>query len=323
MATIDLKAYTTKIKDLEMAIYTQRNLMDSHKELLKSQRPKAPTPTTPIRMPAPPVKPKIDTDFVPEGSGGLFLAVCGGILFLFLYILIVSNPDKFEEMEFDIIVLFGILWGIISILLFIGFIHDHRRRKKLVAPAEKEYERKLAEYPGIIADYERRNIQIEENNKKTLAYYNETVLPQFEDVYKRTMKQHKETLASLENALVEMYNKDIVYPKYRNIVAIAAINEYLMSGRCDSLEGPNGAYNLYEMELRQDIVIGQLSVIIHNLEQIRDNQYTLYTELLRANATVDDILSEIKVMKNDTKLIKHFSELSVLAQTAPRLTYEL
>ena len=42
MAEIDLKAYTTRAKELESAIYTQKQLMFSQETLIKEQHPKTP-----------------------------------------------------------------------------------------------------------------------------------------------------------------------------------------------------------------------------------------------------------------------------------------
>lgn len=78
--------------------------------------------------------------------------------------------------------------------------------------------------------------------------------------------------------------------------------EYLLSGRCDKLEGPDGAYNFYEMELRQNIIIAQLSNIIDNLEQIKNNQYSLYEELQKSNYTIEQILNETRKMREASTL---------------------
>lgn len=40
----------------------------------------------------------------------------------------------------------------------------------------------------------------------------------------------------------------VIYPKYLTLPAVTTIYEYLESGRCDSLAGANGSYNLYESE---------------------------------------------------------------------------
>ncbi|MBR4711255.1 MAG: hypothetical protein IKP10_04430 [Clostridia bacterium] len=83
--------------------------------------------------------------------------------------------------------------------------------------------------------------------------------------------------------MTDYYAKDVIYPKYRALPALTSIYEYLSSGRCSTLTGADGAYNLYETETRQNIIIGQLSAVIENLEQIRTNQYVLYQEMRRIN----------------------------------------
>ena len=132
------------------------------------------------------------------------------------------------------------------------------------------------------------------------------------------MSKHKLVLSTLENALEQLYDENIIFPKYRNLVAITAINEYLMSGRCDKLEGSDGAYNLYEMELRQNIIIAQLSSIIDNLEQIRNNQFSLYQELQQSNYIINEILSETRRMKETAKLTAYFAGVTALAETSPK-----
>ena len=98
-----------------------------------------------------------------------------------------------------------------------------------------------------------------------------------------------ETREELKSALSKYYEGDVIYPKYRNLPALTSIYEYLTSGRCSELTGSDGAYNLYESELRQNIVISQLNTIISNLEQIRQNQYTLYQEMVKINHNTQEI----------------------------------
>ncbi len=76
--------------------------------------------------------------------------------------------------------------------------------------------------------------------------------------------------------LNELYSSGYIYPKYRNLPALTSIYEYLVTGRCDELSGPHGAYNLYEDEVRKDTIISKLSDVVANLEKIRGNQYMLY-----------------------------------------------
>ena len=85
----------------------------------------------------------------------------------------------------------------------------------------------------------------------------------------------------------QLYAFNIIYGKYRNYVALTSIYEYLDSGRCDTLDGPQGAYNLFELESRTNEIILQLSAIAASLEAIKTNQFMLYRELKRANHNLD------------------------------------
>lgn len=67
--------------------------------------------------------------------------------------------------------------------------------------------------------------------------------------------------------------------------------EYLASGRCYSLEGHEGAYNIYENELRQNTIINQLDGITSKLDSIKSNQYLLYNSITEANNISNRMLS--------------------------------
>ncbi len=47
----------------------------------------------------------------------------------------------------------------------------------------------------------------------------------------------------------------------------------LCQGRCVAFEGHEGAYNIYENEIRLNVVIQKLDDVIQKLDQIQDNQY--------------------------------------------------
>ncbi len=182
---------------------------------------------------------------------------------------------------------------------------------------EKQYSEQEGKYPILLEQYHREVVKANENYQKALDGYNINV-SRHNQRYTETMKKHNSALSTLENALEQLYAENVIFPKYRNLVAVTAINEYFMSGRCDKLEGPDGAYNLYEMELRQNIIIAQLSSIIDNLEQIRNNQYSLYEELQKSNYTINEILSETRRMKETSKLTACFAGVTALAETSPK-----
>ena len=129
------------------------------------------------------------------------------------------------------------------------------------------------------------------------------------------MEKFNQTKVLLQTTLNNLYAKNIVYSKYRNLVAIATIYEYFESGRCTELEGPNGAYNLYESELRSNIIICSLSKIISDLGQIKNGQYALYEQINRSNQTVCELLNNIN---NTQKMTTYYAEAAAVAASADR-----
>lgn len=110
-------------------------------------------------------------------------------------------------------------------------------------------------------------------------------------------------LKAAVKARAEFYDYNIIYPKYRNYVAVATFCEYIESGRCSSLEGANGAYNLYETACMNNLIVSQLTVIADKLEDIKQNQMLMYREmkninhnLEKLNDTLKDVVSSINSM---------------------------
>lgn len=102
----------------------------------------------------------------------------------------------------------------------------------------------------------------------------------------------------------QLLSYNIIYEKYNDIVAWTSIYEYLDSERCYDLSGPDGAYNLYESEIRANIIISKLDTIISKLDEIKQNQFMLYgimKEIKKAvfglNEVVTDMLGELKQIK--------------------------
>lgn len=107
--------------------------------------------------------------------------------------------------------------------------------------------------------------------------------------YQATQHVYAQSIASCEKTLEQLYSSDIIFSKYRNLVAVSQFYEYFMSGRCTTLEGHEGAYNLYENEARQNIIITKLDRVINLLEEIRDTQYQLLEAISESNALLRDV----------------------------------
>lgn len=96
-----------------------------------------------------------------------------------------------------------------------------------------------------------------------------------------------------ESSLAEVYRKDIIFEKYRVFPCTTQMYEYMASGRCSQLEGPEGAYNLYESELRANVIIDKLETIVSQLGNIERNQYVIMHYLQDISASLSTIRSQL------------------------------
>ena len=194
----------------------------------------------------------------------------------------------------------------------------YEEKIKCYENALQNYKEDLNEYKKQVEEWLSIQIKTEENNYDLAQRALEDVSnkkPSFaEDEEKRIVDteiaEAEETLKNLIKGKNELYSLNIVFGKYRDFVALSSIYEYLISGRCSSLEGPNGAYNLYESEIRANQIISQLSDILKSLEQIKKNQYMVYSvlksidfELAALNSTATKALNAVELIGANTSSI--------------------
>ena len=307
MAEMDLKAYTARAVELEVAIYAQKKLMDAHKPVLERQRPAKPM----RRKIEVPQRPTMVPCIYQKNVGLYFIIGCMIVIGVF------GVPLLFTKRAFIGLVFIGI--GLLGVKLAFNERANKREAEENNRVMNEEYEKEKIEYQEEIKKYKEKESLALSDYNAAFAQYEKDLLA-YENNKAAIIQQHASTLDSLEKALQALYDENVIFSKYRNMVAITTINEYLMSGRCFELEGADGAYNLYEMELRQNIVIGQLSMVLNNLEQIRSNQFSLYQELLRANDSVNQIIYELRDLNETTKLNTYFAEVAAKAAISPKIT---
>ncbi len=131
----------------------------------------------------------------------------------------------------------------------------------------------------------------------------------------------RSSLNSTQKLLNNLYSYNIIYPKYRSMIAVTMFCEYLESGRCKQLQGTDGAYNLFEKELRDRIIIAELKTISSQLESIRQTQYMLYEEIKRGNDTANRILKSAEHMESNCEIEKYNRE--VIARNSAIIAEEI
>ena len=139
-------------------------------------------------------------------------------------------------------------------------------------------------------------------------------------------KEIDEAVIALEEqnkCLKQYYDLGFIFSKYHNIVALTTIYEYFVTGRCTSLGGGDGAYNLYENETRANIIINKLDLIINQLEAIKDNQYTLYEVLVDIEKGIGKLNQKMNAIWEEVKDIKVNQDISngILGSVAVSAAY--
>ena len=123
----------------------------------------------------------------------------------------------------------------------------------------------------------------------------------------------EELLKNTIAARNELYAYDIIFAKYRNIVALSSFYEYLVSGRCSLLAGHDGAYNIYENEIQMNRVVDRLDTVISSLDEIKHSQYLIYeslqsidASLCSLNSTMDKALTSIQGIEKQATSINEY-----------------
>ena len=192
-----------------------------------------------------------------------------------------------------------------------------RKKAQLQQEATERYEKQLSDAQAKV------EVALNEIPKQKTLFMREikqaAKLPSAATVVQsmldKEISQAEELISKLYSARNELYAYNIVFDKYRNSVALSSFYEYLMSGRCSMLEGADGAYNIFESEIRANRVVAQLDTVISSLEDIKENQYMIYQEMRttnamlgRLNTTMDRALSSIQGIESNTTHMNEYME---------------
>ena len=146
----------------------------------------------------------------------------------------------------------------------------------------------------------------QEYDKKTSLQYYQNILSKTDNAIRECQIKQRDTKTLLQN----YYKLDYIYPSYRGLIPICTIYQYLDSGRCDTLTGHEGAYNLYENELRMNTIIGKLDDVIDRLDDISTSQRLLAQEIKQSNAQISRISGTLDNIENNTALTQYYSSIT-------------
>lgn len=181
-------------------------------------------------------------------------------------------------------------------------LNDENYNKKL-----QEYEKVKKESELILND---KKLKLKNFENNYFSKIDEKLLENedYKDIKKaRYELEYIESLIQKDIELEkDLYSYGIIYGKYRNFVAITSFYDYLMSSRCSTLEGADGAYNLFEQETRSNLIVERLDKIITSLDEIKSMQYCIYNQMTNINKSLDLI--------NDQLLVNNLLETVQISQ---------
>lgn len=304
MTTLELKEHLKSIIETERSLYE----MDRVARNLQSERSK-------LAKPVAVDNPKLDhSTFLGSAfSGGLMFAVLLGVLSFVVCFFVLGIIDLFADLNipflentiemisnshngligFLLIILFYFAIGAVPGFL-LGFLLmgvSHLSDRKRISASNEE---KVSQYEVAL-----------QQEKHRMEY--ETAVACNLDTMLNQLRQQQTQTREVLNAL---YDRNIVYPKYRNLVPVCMFYEYLDSRRCTELEGHEGAINLYESELRLNRIIGKLDAVISRLDDIGNNQMVLYQAISEGNRTSRSMLENtIHLLKQGQESNRRLEEI--------------
>jgi len=233
-----------------------------------------------------------------------------GLLFLIYSVLglvSVSLGTPATTGEIILLIVLGIISPFIVSYPLISVIRDKKSEQK--------------DYENMLEKYEEECCQKQQEYEFNCNEHNQTIQYWKTDIenshYDDRIANIRKSIAEIQNIknslkipLEKVYSYNIVYPKYRELVPITMFCEYLASGRCNTLEGHEGAYNIYENELRQNIIISKLDTIASKLNSIRSSQYLLYTAISDSNRLSGQIINSISSYSDQQARANALQELS-------------
>lgn len=267
MDTADLKEYLGMVVDMEKNIFLQGQTMKTMTEKINQLgNPIAYTRPTPPEI----KERKSDASFVVMAIIGI-LPIAWGMRWI-----------RSKNLAFlaAIGIFMGGLFLLTTVISAISCRSDDKKEAERVRREQIEYDRNYQEYQRLIRK-DRQRVNMELIEKAALSA----------DLQK-LQAQNMESRQRLER----VYTANVIFPKYRNLTMVCSLYEYICAGRCDVLEGHEGAYNILEMEIRLDRVITQLDQVIAKLGAIQANQFMLYSAIQESNRQSAQILESTQRM---------------------------
>ena len=239
--------------------------------------------------PIPPVKPVID-EWTSADSFGAALTSIG----LGFVISLIPGAIIGWIFSFDVTAVFlGIVCIIIYILHRISFSLDQDKKKEDYKRAYEYYKKSIDEHDKLLTQ------------KQVDLYYFSLKKKYLSD----TLAHFQNILSNEEEYCSKVRSQGIIHRKYLdNPMHLALIYDYLDTGICDSLEGPNGAYYKLELDSRLDNISYQLNDIMKLIKYTGSILININKSIDKMDKSVNDIDDHLNSMDSSFKKISQTAD---------------
>lgn len=204
------------------------------------------------------------------------------ILQAFSFLLSVNYISDYEKLSN---VIFKSMTILLVLELIVGAIICVIINSKQNAELAKRKAHNQARTKKLNAEFQNKKEKVD-NISRQIEQYNKVSLDAISNTNKK-INDLKGELTVDKIKLMEHYSQGIIHPKYRNWVAVATIYEYLDTGICNELSGPNGAYKFYEEDLRAQRIAG-------TVDELRRKALSAYSTQSELKRKIDNIILNIK-----------------------------
>ena len=301
----DLLKYMEIVLDMEKNIYIQQRTLDKMRsqtdrlaiagKYVKPQKPQKPQE---LQNPQNMDDNSENMSRIKMSAVALFFLsiVFGGIVYIvfrFGSCIITFDTHTLEPM---VCLIIGLVAAVIIYIISIGSTAKGIKKEINIQKDNnlKKYNESLNKYNQNLDKYN-RNL-----NKYNQSMVKDQKRVQRELIQKQYLQIQSDTLATMLRTsrakLEEIYAYDILEKKYRNMVAVASLYEYLKYEMTRSLQrngNDEGAYNIYERNIRLDKIITNTDIIIQKLDDVIENQRELADTMKEAKSSIDNLVTSV------------------------------
>lgn len=310
MNTKETLDYLKRVAELETSLYKQSEVRRNARNNLVQKQIQRMEPVPPKKATVEIQKPQKPQDSDLPGVKKMtwkYMIIPGILVIAFCIVLILGGGNTVGDVFPGIILGAGLILGGVALYRWVegkvlekenSYQTEMNIYNRKVEDAEKKYQQAMTLYLQRKTEADEK---YQADTEKAIVSYRKA---------KKQVELLEGPLHQTQDLLTQIYAVDVIFPKYRNMVAMCTMYEYFASGRCTELTGPNGAYNLYEAELRQNLIINQLEQVNANLEQVKQNQYILYQGITETNMALREISADVKRIVDATTDIAESSRIT-------------